>query len=177
MHRIHAAGLQEDRQLMRTAEGLQRCQILGTQRLEVAEHQGDGGIPGDELHLRDRLARLQRFNQRRQRGNAHAHLRDRGMALDQIGHEARIQLAEADQGLVLLLYPAYRQATLAAVTPGRVHQRCQHGFRAHPGVAELRQQPVLLDQDLLAAVQVLQHAAATHAKMGTARLYPMRRGL
>src|SRR5690606_36997882 len=101
-----------------------------------------------------------------------------GVALAQVGDEARIALAEADQGLVLLLHAAHREPALAAVAPGAAGQRRQHAGGADVADAlEVLQQHTLLGQDLLRFVQVLQHAAAAHAEMGAARLDAVGRGL
>ncbi len=92
----------------------------------------------------------------------------------EVGDEARILLAEADQGLALLLHAAHREPALAAVAPGGVGQRRQHALgRDVADALQVLQQHALLGDDLLVLGQVLQHAAAAGAEMRAAR---MRRG-
>ena len=99
------------------------------------------------------------------------------MAFADVGDETRILLAEADQGLVLLLDPAHRETALAPVAPVVAHQRRQHRTRADVADAgQIIHQHLLLGDDLLAFFQMLQHAAGTDAEVRAARLHSLRRG-
>src|SRR5690606_24815359 len=105
-------------------------------------------------------------------------LRQHGMALRQIGDEARVGLAEADHGPALLLDVAHREAALAPVVPGGIGERRQHPLGLDVAdAAQVVQQRALLGLDLLLLAQVLQHAAGAVAKVRAARLDPVRRGL
>ena len=140
--------------------------------------QHDRLIAGDEFDLRDVALAVQGFDERRHHPDLDADLRDDGQALAQVGDETRVLLAEADQGLVLLLDPAHREAALAAVAPAVADQRRQH--RAGLDVADPGQvvhQHPLLGHDLLRLLQMLQHAAGADAEMRAARGHPLRRRL
>src|SRR3546814_12477682 len=70
-------------------------------------------------------------DQRRQRRHRRADRGDHGVAFGQVGDEARIELAEPDQGLALLFHPAHREAALAAIAPGAISQRCKQVVRGN----------------------------------------------
>src|SRR3546814_4063128 len=70
-------------------------------------------------------------DQRRQRRHRRADRGDHGVAFGQVGDEARIALAEPDQGLALLFHPAHREAALAAIAPGDISQRWKRS-EEHP---------------------------------------------
>src|SRR3546814_3116094 len=97
------------------------------------------------------------------------------MAFGQVGDEARIALAEADQGLALLFHPAHREATLAAIAPGDISQRWKQVVRGNVADAlQVLEQHALLGQDLLRFGQVLQRAAAAGAEVRAARVDAIR---
>src|SRR5690606_4411659 len=113
-----------------------------------------------------------------ERADALADRRQHRVAFGQVGDEARILLAEADQGLALLLHPPDREAALAAVAPGGVDQWFEHAARLHMAdPLEVLQQDPLLGVDLLRFVEVLQGTAAAGAEVGAARVHPVGRGL
>ena len=176
MHGIVAAWLQEDGEPMRLPErGKLRPVRLG-QRLQVPEHQRDGGIAGDEFDLRDVAARFHAVHQRAQRVQLEAQLRNDGMAFAQVGDETRVGFAEAHQRLVLLFHPPHRQAALAPIAPGLPTQRRQHRGRRHVADAlQVVQQHLLLGFDLPVFGQMLQHAAGADAEMRAARRHAVRR--
>src|SRR3546814_9285097 len=70
-------------------------------------------------------------DQRRQRRHRRADRGDHGVAFGQVGDEARIALAEPDQGLALLFHPAHREAALAAIAPGDISQRWKQVVRGN----------------------------------------------
>src|SRR3546814_5136206 len=98
------------------------------------------------------------------------------MAFGQVGDEARIALAEADQGLALLFHPAHREATLAAIAPGDISQRWKQVVRGNVADAlQVLEQHALLGQDLLRFGQVLQRAAAARSEEHTSELQSLMR--
>src|SRR3546814_8196863 len=129
-----------------------------------------GGVAGDELHLRNVAAPVHAVDQRRQRRHRHADRGDHGMAFGQVGDEARIALAEADQVLALLFHTAPREATLGAIAPGDVRQWWKKVVRGNVAEAlKVIEQYALIGQDLLRLDQVLQGAAAAGAEVRAAR--------
>ena len=146
---IDATRLQEDRKAFGFSEGRELRLVGIGEWLQVAEHKRDLCIAGDELDLRDVAARVQAIDQCAQRRDLEAQLRDHDMAFADVGHEARILLAEPDQGLVLLLDPAHREATLPAIAPAVPAQWWQHALRRNMADAlQVLQQDPLLGLDL-----------------------------
>jgi hypothetical protein len=93
-----------------------------------------------------------------------------GVAFDEVGDEARILFAEAHERLVLLLHATHGEAALAAIAPGGIDQRRQHGLgRDVADALQVLQQHALLDVDLFGFVEVLQRAAAAGAEVRAAR--------
>ena len=144
----------------------------------MAEDQRDRSVAGDEFDLRDAALAVERVDQRGQFGDALAKRRHDRVAMAQLGHETRIQLAKTDHRAAFLLDEPHRETTLAPITPGGVDQRLQHATRLRHGRArQVFQQHVLLGGDLLVLVEVLQHAAGADAEVRAARLHPVRRSL
>src|SRR5690606_34340027 len=72
----------------------------------------------------------------------------------------------------------HRETAPAAVAPGGVHQRLEHGLgRDVADALEVLQQHALLGVDLLRFVQVLQRAATAGAEVDAARRHPVGRRL
>src|SRR3546814_7719154 len=98
-------------------------------------------------------------DQRRQRRHRHADRGDHGVAFGQVGDEARIALAEADQGLALLFHPAHREAALAAIAPGDISQRWKQAVGG----------------DVADALQVLEQHALLRSEEHTSELQSLMR--
>ncbi|MNM45538.1 hypothetical protein D3C81_564640 [compost metagenome] len=175
---FQATGLQVDGETVFLPECLPCFGVGSGKRLQVTHGQRDGRVAGDEFNLRNVALAFQRFDERGQRRHLGADLRDHRQALRQIGDEARVQLAETDQRLVLLLDATHRETTLAAIAPAVAGQRRQHRAGLHMADAlQVVHQHALLGDDLLRLFQVLQHAAGTHAEMRATRFHAMRRCL
>src|SRR5690348_6814663 len=97
-------------------------------------------------------------------------------AARQIGHEARIAFAEADERLALLRHMLDREPPTATIAPKLRGERLQPALRLDLADArEVLRQHALLGLDLRARIKVLQGAAAAHAVVDAARCYPLRR--
>jgi hypothetical protein len=64
VHRIDAAGLQEDREIVRLREVFQRLRIARRQRLQVAEDERDRVVACDEFDLRNVATAVHAIDQR-----------------------------------------------------------------------------------------------------------------
>ena len=166
LHGVHAAGLQVDHEPMLLAEGRPGRAVRIAERLQVAHGQHHRLVTGDELDLRDVALAIERFDEGGQRLDLGADFRNHRQALAEVGDKTRILFTEADQGLVLLLDPAHREAALAAVTPARRPAAAARCPASHGRSAPVVHQHALLGDDLLGLVQMLQHAAGTGAEMG-----------
>ena len=159
---------------------LAECDQCGTiglrQRTQVTERQRHGVVTCGDLDLCDLRARLEPSDQGTQIGESLADFGKQGVAVREIGDEARILLAESDQHLVLLGDPFHRQAALAAISPRVTGQGFEPALRLDLADAlEILRQHMLFGGDLRLGRKMLQAAAAAGAEMRTARFDPLRR--
>ena len=177
-----AAGLQPDVDGVLLREGAKARAVVGTERLENAEHQRVDGLgvarfasvrgtfADRDFDLRHAVADRQAFHQATQPRQQVRDLARQHVTLAHVGDVARLALVEADQHAALLRNVAHRQPCAIPIAPGRAVHRGQEP----PGrdAAEARErllEHALLRRDLQCEVGVLQRASATGAEVRAAR--------
>ena len=159
---------------MRAFEFEQQRTILLGGRLEHADHQHHGVLCDRHLDLRHALADRQRRQQRAERRDQRIDRRCQHLAALEFGDAARVAFAKPDHGVPARVHKACPESRPPAVLPLRALQRRKPGARRDaPDAAQRLAQLLLLDRELRGAVQMLQRAAATHAKMPAARRHAL----
>ena len=136
-------------------------------------------IAGGDFDLRDVALRFERFDHLRDRGDARSDRWMQHVAGADVGDEASVGFAEADQHAIFLLDELDAQPALAPIAPRRIGQRRENRPRAVtlPMRSKFSISTRLFRGDLRGRIQMLQRAAAAYAEMRTARHDAIGRGL